>query len=347
MNNNKFLYCIIGLGSIGKRHAEYYSKLKGELIFVDPLDSTHDWAKNNIKKNFKFFKKINKAKPYLDQNNFPKLGVISNWGNQHYSTLLELNHLGVKKFFIEKPVANSIYQIDNLLNMAKNKKIEFVAGFGWRHTGLPEKIREISHSHLGGEPQLISMTGGAFGTVTNGIHFLDLAISIFDSNPISVFSNLKNDKINPRSKELDFWQGISSWSFLDNKNLIISSSNQSSVASKVEIICPKGKIIINEDMSVSSYKRDESEINNDPRIIRLGKAIRQKKLDYVPDYSKAYDRLISPLLNLNDINTIDEEREIIATKSILYSLVSSKLGKKITINENINDDDYKKEWMIS
>ena len=345
--NENFLYCIIGLGSVGKKHAKYYSNLKGELIFIDPLESVYDWAQNNINRNFKYFKKINKAESYITRNKLPKLAIISNWGNQHYSSLLELNQMGIKKFFIEKPVANSIYQIDSLLNMAKNKKIEFVAGFGWRYSGLPEKIKEISCSHLGGDPKLISMTGGAFGMVTNGIHFLDLAISIFESEPISVFSNLKSDKINPRSKELDFWQGVSSWSFSNNKYLIISSSNHSSVASTIEIVCPKGKIIINEDMSVSSYKRDESEIKNDPRVIRLGKASMRKGLNYIPDYSKAYDRLISPLLNLNGDKIINEEREVIATKSILYSLVSSKLEKQISINEKIDDIYYNKEWMIS
>ena len=37
--------------------------------------------------------------------------------------------MGVKKFFIEKPTASSIYQIDMLLEMVEKKKIEFVTGF--------------------------------------------------------------------------------------------------------------------------------------------------------------------------------------------------------------------------
>ena len=158
---------------------------------------------------------------------------------------------------------------------------------------------------------------------------------------------MKNNKINPRSKDLDFWQGVSSWLFADNKNLTISSSNQSSVAFTIQIICPTGKIVINEDMSVSVYKRNELEIKNDPRIIRLGIPERHKNLDYIPNYSTVSEKLISPLLDIEDSNIISGEREIAATKCILYALISSKLNKKILINENVSEKLYKKEWMIS
>ena len=346
-SENKNLFIIVGLGSIGKRHAEYYANLNGDLIFIDPMDNVFGWAKTNIKKDFKFFKKISEAKSFIVASKLPKLAVISNWGNQHFSTLLDLKKFGISKFFIEKPVANALYQIDNLLDMVKNKEINFVAGFGWRHSGLPDKIKEISTSYLGGIPQSISMAGGAYGVVTNGIHYLDIAISVFDSNPLSVFSDLKNDKINPRSNELDFWQGVSIWSFPDNKKLIISASNQSSVSPLVEIICPKGKIIINEDMSVSTFKRDASEIENDPRVIRLGKAFKQKKLDYMPDYSNVNNILIEPLINNSDSSVINEEREVMATKGIIYSLISSLKGQKINISDKVEDKYYNREWMIS
>jgi len=346
-SNIEFLYCIVGLGSIGKYHAETYSKLPGKFLFIDPDENASEWAKKFIKQDYKFYKNIMDSQTYISSIDLPKIGIISNWGNQHYSSLIDLKNLGFKKFLIEKPIASSLQQIDHLLKMVKNEKIQFVAGFGWRHSGLPEKIKEISSLYLGGNPQLISMTGGAFGTVTNGIHFLDLAISIFDSNPQFVFSNLKSDKINPRSKNLDFWNGVSSWSFPNDKNLIISSSNKSSIASSIEIICAKGKIIIDNKMSVSVYKRDTSEIENDPRVTRLGPTFKQKDLGYIPDYSKANNRLINPLINGTEDISINEEREIMATKSMIYALISSSLGRKIDITEKIENKYYNKEWKIS
>ena len=38
------------------------------------------------------------------------------------------------------------------MHMAKNENIKFIAGFGWRHSGSPEKIKEISNLYLGGNP---------------------------------------------------------------------------------------------------------------------------------------------------------------------------------------------------
>ena len=60
---------------------------------------------------------------------------------------------------------------------------------------------------------MISVNGGAAGIVTNGIHYLDLAISIFNSSPKSVFSNLFSSSINPRSSDLDFWEGTAYFNF--------------------------------------------------------------------------------------------------------------------------------------
>ena len=97
--NKEFLYCIVGLGSIGKNHAVYFSNLQGELIFIDPDEETYSWANKNIKKDFKYYKAINLIGDDFNLNDFFSVAIISNWGNQHYSSLIELKNLGVKNFF--------------------------------------------------------------------------------------------------------------------------------------------------------------------------------------------------------------------------------------------------------
>ncbi len=349
MENLKKSYfiVIVGLGSIGRRHAEYFSSIKGEMIFIDPSKTVFTWAKETKEDKYKIFKNIEDAKPYIVKNNLPKIAVISNLGHQHYSSVLELYDMGFKNFFIEKPVVNALYQIDKLTSMIIDGKINIVTGFGWRYSGLPEKITNISKLHLGGVPLLINMVGGAFGMVTNGIHYLDLAVSIFNSNPLSVISDLDSQNINPRSNKLDFWEGSSVWNFPDGKKLIINASNQSSVSSIIQVICPKGKIVINEDMSVSTYKRDDIEIAKDPRVTRLGKPVKLNELNFKPDKSKVYDILFLPLFEMDKKMLTSVEREMIATKSIIYSLISSSLEQKLNINDDVDEKYYNMEWMIS
>ena len=99
--NKKFLYFIVGLGSIGKRHAVHFSNLLGELVLIDPDPYVHSWASENIKKNFKYYKSINLINADFNLSDFFSIAVISNWGNQHYSSLIDLKNLGVKTFSLK------------------------------------------------------------------------------------------------------------------------------------------------------------------------------------------------------------------------------------------------------
>ena len=103
MENLKKSYfiVIVGLGSIGKRHAEYFSSIKGEMIFIDPSKKVFTWAKETNKDRNKIFKNIEAAKPYILKNNLPKIAVISNLGHQHYCSVLKLYDIGFKNFSLK------------------------------------------------------------------------------------------------------------------------------------------------------------------------------------------------------------------------------------------------------
>ena len=50
----------------------------------------------------------------------------------------------------------------------------------------------------------MNVNGGANCIVTNGIHFLDLACSVFEKEPTNVFAKVESKNINPRGKHLGF-----------------------------------------------------------------------------------------------------------------------------------------------
>ena len=343
--NEPHLLIIVGLGSIGKRHAEYFHSSNAVMLFIDPSDEVKNWKKKTFKNNCQLFKSINSAESFIKKSDLPKFGIISNWGTQHYDSVLSLLSLGVKKFFIEKPIANSIYKIDQLLNLSLENNINYICGFTWRYSGLYEKINEIARNKLGGSPVIINYTGGAFGIVTNGIHYLDLTISLFDAYPKKITSCLGSSSINPRSDDLEFYDGTAVFEFEKNRRLILNASNDSSVSPTAEIICPQGKIKINEDMSLTIYKRDEKEIKNDPRIIRLGKAHKIDNLKFTPDYQNGFKLLAMKLFSNLPMN--NPERELIATRCIIYSLIASKLNKSIQLDSSLPQKYYEKNWMIS
>ena len=338
-----YQFIILGLGSIGKRHAEFLNSFNEQLICIDPNQDARDWANNKFKKSVKVFSSLEDASEIISNCSLKKIGVIANWGTLHYQSAKFLTKLGVTNLYIEKPIANSLKAIDWLKNLSNDIKV--IGGFQNRYTKIHEKILEISLEKLGGPPSMIVVDGGAAGMVTNGIHFLDLAISIFESAPISVTSALSSSNINPRSKDLDFWEGSASWSFQNKRFLSINFTNYSSVRQTTEIFCPKGKIKINEDMSIDVYERDKEEILADNRIIRLGKAYKINETSVKPNNEEAFKRIFEPLFNKNI--EINRNRELIATKAMIYALIASQQKKTLSMNEKVEDSLYDFKWKIS
>jgi predicted dehydrogenase len=271
-----------------------------------------------------------------------KIGVISNWGTLHYQSAKELEQLNVKNLYIEKPIANSFAALNGLKKMSSHVKI--IGGFQNRYMQIEKKINSIATNALSGPPSLISVTGGAGGIVTNGIHWLDLAISIFDESPISVTSDLSSSKINPRSNELDFWEGGVIWNFSGNRKFSINFSNLSSVTPTAEIFCPNGKIKLNEDLSIDIYERDKQEIIDDSRVTRLGTSIKTNSKSHQPESKNLFERIFSHFF---EEGTINIERELIATHAMLMALTANELGKKLYIDESLDNEYFEKEWSIS
>ena len=193
---------------------------------------------------------------------------------------------------------------------------------------------------------MMTVSGGAAGMVTNGIHYLDLSISVFDANPTAVTSNLSSSNINPRSKELDFWEGSASWEFSGNRFLTINFTNLSSVRPTAEIFCPKGKIRINENMSMDIFHRNESEILADNRIVRLGTATRKDSDSTAPLEDQLFNRIFSPLLQVGGSH-YNNVRELSATKAMIFALIASKKERKVFLSEEQEKNWHEYEWQIS
>ena len=341
IDNHQFV--ILGLGSIGKRHAEFLSTYNGELICIDPNKDARAWAKKEFVNSATVYSSIKEASEKISNSTLKKIGVVSNWGTLHYESTIDLISLGVKNIYVEKPIANSLNYIDNLKNI--DQEIKIIGGFQNRYTKIHENVRKIGHEKLGGSPSLMVVNGGAAGMITNGIHYLDLSISIFDAYPISVLSDLNSSNINPRSKTLDYWEGTACWDFGENRSLSINFTNSSSVRQSTEIFFPNGKIRVNEDMSIDVFERNKEEILADSRVIRLGNATKTNINPLMPDNNKLFTRVFEPFFE--EGMNIDRERELIATEAMIYALIANRKEKKLFLDSKIEKDLYKYQWQIS
>ena len=104
---------VVGYGSIGKRHVKNLLKhSKVEIIIC-------------TKRTDIIFRKRCKVVDSLQKgiNEKPDVALITNVTNLHIPTAIKLAKSGID-LFIEKPLSNSIKQVEELSKIIKNKKIK-------------------------------------------------------------------------------------------------------------------------------------------------------------------------------------------------------------------------------
>ena len=248
---------------------------------------------------------------------------------------------------MEKPFAHSLEAIDRIGEMAKAKRIRIVSGFYLKYTGIIENIEKIGKKFLDSDPSMLVVHGGAKCLVTNGIHFLDLACKLFNSQPISVSSKMYSDKINPRSKDLGFWEGTIHYEFNDKRYFSISFTNMSSVNQDCTIYFKNGTIKFDEYGNIKIYQRDRKELALDNRIVRTGNVFhKNNSIDFKPvEYENVIINSYSRLENMNNIPNFDDE--VLSTRILISALISNQNNTSLSLPVDKKNKLYNKEWPIS
>ena len=121
MKNRKKIL-IVGYGSIGKRHTENLLSNFDVDIIIYTKRNDLSFKTNKIK----IFNSLDKC---LKEN--PDIGFITNETKFHISIALKLAKQGLD-LFIEKPLSNSLKQIDLLQKVVNKKKLITQIGCNWR-----------------------------------------------------------------------------------------------------------------------------------------------------------------------------------------------------------------------
>ena len=340
---------LVGAGHVGKRHAKVLSEIFEYLYVVDPNPISLNWCKENLKCNVFVYDDLSKAIKDSGDSLINGTALISNWGIDHASSFTELSNNGLSFIYVEKPFASSLKNIDEILKLAKKNNTKLVSGFQLRHSGVVDTINKICREYLNSMPYMITVDGGANCVVTNGIHYLDLAFSIFDANPSEVNSQLNMNHLNPRGKQLGFWEGNANWMFNNDKLLSISFSNMSSVGITCKIFAKNGYLTISDKgpyIEILTYIRNKKEVENDPRITRTGEV---SLIDSsVINKHSLLDVVRNTILGLSEQNTnFDHKRETVACENLIYALISNEDKKTIELPFDKKHRLYSFNWPIS
>jgi len=334
---------IVGVGSIGYKHVKFLNSISTNLFLVDPI-----FANPNGRKILKEFEPCQHYKNLVDiRVKFKKndLAVISNWGPDHFNTMMSLISLGFKNFILEKPCTDSLIEIESLLSVAQKKELKISVNQGWYYDKLGSRINQISENLQIGEAEAIFIAGGARCISTAGSHWLSLANQIFLTNPDWIFSEAKNDLINPRSSNLSYYEGIFSFTYPNFKRLSISLTNRSSISGRTEIYWRDavGSLSANE---INIYARDEFPVKNP--ITRYGLATKLIHREFLGSIEDSFFNLYNVFQNQNQNQfNVDLKNHLNVNKAIIYALISAEKGKRIKFNEKIKNEFYTRKFKIS
>ena len=339
--------CLVGLGSIGLKHLEHISNKFNDILIIDKNIEVVEKAEKLLgSKKFYFatnIKNINKELP-LDY------AVIANWGPDHFKTLESLEYLGIKNYIIEKPITDSIADLFKIKHLRDKNSLRIFVNFQWSYSPLLKTIKKTSIKHKLGRLVMINVTGGAKCIATNGIHYLDLANSLFSSNPIQVISNLYNSEINPRRKDFLFLGGTASWEYSDSRYLNINFSNQSRISPSMEMIFElgvgtiKGNDLVIERLDNKSLLKYRSIT----KTFYPSKEVFNGKAFTFSDNTDGLSSIYKKFINSNSSEDNFED-SFNSTLDFFGALVSNEKKRKIslTLKSSKFSHVYNKKWGIS
>lgn len=314
---------VIGIGSIGLQHVQKLTHI-GMQVSILEKDKSKLKKLHNIKQ-FQIYFQLSEAKKKVYD-----LIVIASTGPSHYDLFISLLS-NTKNFLIEKPLANSIKRVNQIFEIAKKKNLNVLIHHQRSIFELP-KIKNIFQKHKE-TPQQVICSGGNTCLVTTGIHIFDLVCELFDEIPKFVLTDIRNDKINPRGKNLIYLSGFLKFFYSNGKTLTFDISNKTNI---------KNRTILNSKYLSLETNGKEIYFNKyqPPKNKRQNITVRVKnELSLTLDNKTYYKKMIINLLNSKTHVKYFEKKNKI--NQAFLSFLNAKRLKKETIEKLVKKYYYK------
>lgn len=338
---------IVGVGSVGRRHATVMAGRYERLIVVDQDDNALEWAGKQLPNVTRRVKSIDEVATEVAAEPGAVTAVIASWGPHHFAAFMRLVELGVSRVFCEKPVAASIGQIEIMRKTCDDRGVRLTAGFHLRYRGIPEFVNEATRMHLGGGPTSFVVDGGARCIATNGSHWLDLAIAVFGSSPVAVVASLRSASVNPRSPDLLYWDGVASWEFPGGERLTINYDNASSVHERVRIYAATGVVDIDSSFRLRALARDREEVARDPRVARVGDVnVAEPLAEYATEFGEVLSVQLDELEGLRP-TSYGTTAVLDSAAALVAAFEASRLGRRLDLPATADVVAGSAEWNIS
>jgi predicted dehydrogenase len=335
---------LVGVGSVGKTHLRHLEHRFNKITLIDPKIEE---IKKDLEAQTGIQMEYKQSIYEIRSINQFTLVVIANWGPDHYESFKYFTKLGVKKFLIEKPLVDSLKDLDSMKKYQKKYSLQIVTHIPILNAKFT-KFLEMNKKTIG-KPISINIVGGAKCIATNGIHYIALANKLFLNRPIEVGGYMHSDPINPRDSNLKFYDGCVFWRYPEKKQLCINFNNSSQLNLKIDILYKHAKAeIYDNTFKLTKITNTEIEYIKKPTTTRYPTEIIFEGEAYV---NEIHNNGTAELYNkLQEENTYDIfDYGFGATEDLISGIVASHRQKIINLplRPTIKFSYFKEKWKIS
>jgi predicted dehydrogenase len=193
---------IIGAGRMGRRHIAAATKLGYKLVGVV------DQSQNSLTQTQQEFNLKNDALfgtlESLFKNVIPDLLIIATTADSHCSYVCRAASLGVRYILVEKPLATSLEQCNQMIRTCKDNGALLSVNHQMRFMDQYLIPKSLLSSELYGGFKSMTVVGGNFGMSMNGAHYVEAFRFMSDEEPYEVSAWFDSLVVpNPRGKNFE------------------------------------------------------------------------------------------------------------------------------------------------
>ncbi len=347
MTTKRGIGLLIGYGSVGRYHAEVLNEMCAPLVIVDGKEEARRQASEAIPT-------ARTLEGLADLDGLAlgaeTLAVIATWGPSHAPLFHELVDRGVRRILCEKPMANSVAEARKMVERASKDGVALGVHHFLRFARFAPALLDFAAAHGLGSPVAVVVEGGAACLLTNGLHWIDFASSLFGNAPRRVVSTARGQPINPRSPDLMLYGGTAIWSFGDGREAVISLSERSSVTLTARIYFRDAVVETDKGVErVSVRRRDRAAVERYPAVTRTGPAVETLFEGQLPGMLTFQEGLEAALSETaaGEALTSPGAVGLEAVSSCIGALVAARDGRAIDLPIEANSPEGLEPWPIS
>jgi len=256
---------IVGLGRMGRRHLEAYSK-NSEVTVGACCDANPEALKFLDSRGFSG-RRYDDWHKMLKEESFDMLSVVTN-GPSHAEITIEAALAKVPRVVCEKPMATSIKDAKRMIETAQANATKLAINYSRRWSEAYRNLKKtLREGAIGNLCQVYCVCGGGL-LACNGSHFFDLMRFLSDSEADTVVGFVdKRGTPNPRGAQFADPGAFGIVRFKNGMRGFVDMYEDLGIPPKIEIIGSIGRVVIDE--SKDSWLIESREGKD--RLERLGR----------------------------------------------------------------------------